>query len=175
MQQWAQRFWVQRQVKSRLQRDPYSRLQSLQEVNVAAELGIRIDVNRATIDDWLRLPGLSIHQARTLVQLSGSGVQFYAIEDVAAALGLPVRTLAPLSPVLQFCHYDPDSAVAPPTLAVNQASLEQLQRLPGMSPAIAAAIVQARRQRPFTSLADLQHRLRVSSATLARWMHCLRI
>lgn len=80
--------WTQQQgpLRAQILADPYYRFQSLAEVALAAELGISIDVNQASVDDWLRLPGLSIHQARQLVQLTQNGVQFYAIEDIAAAL-----------------------------------------------------------------------------------------
>ncbi|MGB7440454.1 MAG: ComEA family DNA-binding protein, partial [Coleofasciculaceae cyanobacterium] len=47
-------------IRVRLENDPYYRLQSVQEIAVAAALGIKIDVNRAGVDDWLRLPGISI-------------------------------------------------------------------------------------------------------------------
>ena len=40
------------------------RLRSQGEVDLAAELGFSLDVNQATVDDWLRLPGISIRQAR---------------------------------------------------------------------------------------------------------------
>ena len=89
-----------RSLKSRIRDDPYYRFQSLNEIRLAVSLGIYIDVQQATIDDWLRLPGLSIHQARMLTQLSESGVQFYCVEDIAAALGLSIQRLKPLEPIL---------------------------------------------------------------------------
>ncbi|MCX7594440.1 MAG: hypothetical protein N2235_11880, partial [Fischerella sp.] len=44
-------------LRSKLLKDPYYRLQSVEEIAIAASLGIRIDANQATVDDWLRLPG----------------------------------------------------------------------------------------------------------------------
>jgi len=82
-------------LRTKLLNDPYYRLQSGEEIQIAAKLGIRIDANQATVDDWLRLPGLSIHQARSLVELSRSGVKFYCIEDIAAALAIPAPRLEP--------------------------------------------------------------------------------
>ena len=61
-------------IKVKIQHDPYYRLQSVQEIVIAAQLGMTIDVNQASVDDWLRLPGLSIHQARTLFDLTSLGV-----------------------------------------------------------------------------------------------------
>ncbi|MDF5727512.1 MAG: ComEA family DNA-binding protein, partial [Rhizonema sp. PD38] len=80
-------------LRSQLLNDPYYRLQSGEEIAIAAELGIRIDANHATVDDWLRLPGLSIHQARSLVELSHAELKFYCIEDIAAALSMPAFRL----------------------------------------------------------------------------------
>ena len=89
LQTWFNHFHP---LKAKLRRDPMMRLSTAAEVVVAADLGVRIDANQATVDDWLRLPGLSIHQARTLVRLSQNGVVFYALDDVAAALGLAPHT-----------------------------------------------------------------------------------
>ncbi|MDJ1183607.1 hypothetical protein PMH09_10385 [Roseofilum sp. BLCC_M143] len=91
--------------RDRILNDPYYRFQSIAEIEFAAKLGIRIDVNQATIDDWLRLPIISIHQARSLVRLTQSGVQFYDLEDIADALELPVQSLRAIAPILQFCYY----------------------------------------------------------------------
>jgi len=64
---------------------------TIQRRIAVAALGIQIDVNQASVD-WLRLPGLSIHQAR--VELCRSGVQFYCLEDIAAALNATAATKA---------------------------------------------------------------------------------
>lgn len=105
--------WSQIGIKNRILNDPYYRFRSLKEVAIAAELGVKIDVNQASIDDWLRLPGFSIHQARSLVDLVGMGVQLLCIEDVAAAISLPVWRLQPLEPILHFEYYDRLSPLSP--------------------------------------------------------------
>ena len=78
-------FFLKMSLRSRIVEDPYYRFRSAFEIAVAADLGVKIDVNQATVDDWLRLPGISIHQANQLVTLSQAGVAFYSISDVAAA------------------------------------------------------------------------------------------
>ena len=169
---WLRRFhpaW------KRLQHDPLGRLNTLEEVAIAADLGIQIDVNQATVDDWLRLPGISIHQAHTLVNLTRSGVAFHCIEDVAAALGLAVYHLAPLSQLLQFCYYDPDSTVAPLALALNQATVSQLATIPGMSSTLIERILNERRRSPFKNWSDAHHRLRLSPEQTSRWIYYLRV
>lgn len=154
--------------------DPNYRFQSVAEVQRAAARGIRFDVNQATVDDWLRLPGLSIHQARLLVELNRAGVQFYSLDDVAAALNLPVQRLQALAPILQFCDYSASEEL--PRLDLNQATLEQLLQLPGLTQPLAQAIVQDRQQRGcYRNLSDFQQRLQISGAVLADWMHWLRV
>lgn len=173
VQQWQQALnSEQRRLRQRLNRDPLARLQSAAEVAIAAQWGDRIDVNTATVDDWLRLPGISIHQARTLATLTSSGVQLLCLEDVAAALSLPVHRVEPFAPILHFIYRDPDSIITPARLNANRATPEQLCQIPGLSPELAAAWASDRTQRgPYQNLADLQYRLQLSSEAIAQFMH----
>jgi DNA uptake protein ComE-like DNA-binding protein len=159
--------------RSRILNDPYYRFQSMEEIQLAASLGVRIDVNRAGVDDWLRLPGFSIHQARTLAELSQSGVYFHCLEDIAAALGLPVQRLKSLEPVLLFCFYDPDSIQTIQTVNVNTASVELLTRVPGVDLHLARAIVQNRTP-PYRNLVHLQRKLSLSAELTQQLMHYFR-
>lgn len=155
--------------------DPYYRFQSIEEVQRAAKLGVRIDANRACVDDWLRLPGLSIHQANALVSLARSGVPFHCIEDVAAALNLPVQRLQPLQSILQFCYYDAESLNTIELIPINTASVEMLTRLPVVDLFLARAIVQNRQQYgAYRNLADLQQRLALPGTLTADMMHYLK-
>jgi DNA uptake protein ComE-like DNA-binding protein len=95
-------------LRTRILNDPYYRLRSLDEIKIATSLGLKIDVNQACVDDWLRLPGISIHQAQTLVKLNEAGVQFYCLEDIAAALNMPIQRLQPLALLLEFQYYERD-------------------------------------------------------------------
>ncbi|MCY7282350.1 MAG: ComEA family DNA-binding protein [Cyanobacteria bacterium CAN_BIN43] len=158
--------------RSQMLHDPYYRLHP-EEIPMAAQLGIKIDVNQAGVDDWLRLPGLSIHQARSLVALSQSGVPFHCLEDIAAALSLPIQRLRPLAPVLQFCYYGAESNIAPSLINPNTASVEMLTRIPAVDLFLARAIVQNRQQGAYKNLADLQQRLALPGRLTAEIMHHL--
>lgn len=154
--------------------DPQYRLESSAEVALAARLGLAIDVNRASVDDWLRLPGLSIRQAHTLVNLTRAGVQLHCIEDVAAAIGTSVEQLQPLAPALRFCFYDAALSEIPLRLDPNQANVEALACLPGLDHTVARAIVKDREQSgPYRDLADLQQRLHLPSELTADLLHYL--
>lgn len=161
-------------IRTRILTDPYYRLRSLAEVNLAASLGVRIDVNKASVDDWLRLPGISIHQARLLVQLTQAGVQFYCLEDIATALKLTVQHLQHLEPILQFCYYDPDSLCTVRQVNPNTAPIEALMEVPVIDPTFAKAIVQNRvAAGPYRDLVDLQSRLYVPGYVITELFHYL--
>jgi DNA uptake protein ComE-like DNA-binding protein len=162
-------------IRVRIQRDPYYRLQSAEEIPIAATLGMKIDVNQATVDDWLRLPGISIHQARSLFELTSIGVQFYSLEDIAAALGVSVGRLKPLQPILSFCFYDDESSLTQPLINVNISSVEQLTKIPAVDLYLARAIAQNRQDfGAYRNLADLARRLSLNPQLTAELMHYLR-
>ncbi|MBE9177980.1 ComEA family DNA-binding protein [Oculatella sp. LEGE 06141] len=161
-------------IRSRILNDPYYRLQSVDEVRLAAELGMHLDVNQSSVDDWLRLPGISIHQARSLVALSQSGVSFHCLDDLAAALSVPIQRLKPLEPLLRFCYYDADSVCAVQPINPNTASVELLTRIPAIDLFLARAIVQHRQTNgKYRNLADLQQRLALPGGLTAEIMHYL--
>ncbi|MGK7926785.1 MAG: helix-hairpin-helix domain-containing protein [Spirulina sp.] len=157
-------------IRGRILRDPHYRLRSLEEVKIAAELGLQLDVNRATVDDWLRLPGISIHMARSLVELRGMGVQFLCIEDISVAIGLSLSLLQSLKPLLYFCYYDPESADNPQRVNPNTATLKQLEKIPFLDPQLAQKILQ---NRPYRNLADFQQRLALESELISQLMYYL--
>ncbi|MBI1240121.1 ComEA family DNA-binding protein [Umezakia ovalisporum] len=163
-------------LRAKLLNDPYYRLQSGEEIQLAVKLGIRIDANQATVDDWLRLPGLSIHQARSLVELSRSGVKFYCIEDVAAALAIPTQRLEPLRPLVSFIYYDEESLDCPTQLVnLNTATVEQLVVIPFIDVSLAEAVVQNRLSAGlYRNLADFQRRLNLPGEVMAQLMYFLR-
>jgi DNA uptake protein ComE-like DNA-binding protein len=157
-------------LRSRIQEDPYYRFQSAFDIALAADLGITIDVNQATIDDWLRLPGISIHQARQLVTLSRSGVPFYSISDLAAALNVPLSRLQWLAPILSFQYYD--EAESLPSIKINQATVGDLLQIPQISPGLAQDIVIQREQHGnFTNLVNFQQRMGLSGKSIGELMH----
>lgn len=161
-------------LRTKLLNDPYYRLQSPAEIAAAAALGIQIDVNQANVDDWLRLPGLSIHQARSLVELCQSGVQFYCLEDIAAALNLPLQRLKPLEPVLKFCYYD-ETLCTTHLVNPNTATVEQLAQIPVVELSLAKAVVQNRISAgQYRNLVDLQRRLSLPGHVTAQLMYYLR-
>jgi DNA uptake protein ComE-like DNA-binding protein len=160
-------------LQQRLRENPLLRFDSLAELQAAAGLGVRIDVAGANQEDWLRLPGLSIHQARTLAELGQAGVPFHCLDDLAAALGLSLQQVAGYGPILQFCFYGEEERS--PLCNANHAPAPVLAQLPGLDSTMAAAIIQARQsQGAFLNLADFQRRLGLDAAAIEQLMHYLR-
>jgi DNA uptake protein ComE-like DNA-binding protein len=161
-------------LRSKILKDPYYRFQSLDEIAIAVELGIRISVSQASIDDWLRLPGISIHQARMLVQLVGMGVELLSIEDLAAALSVPVLRLQAIEPILEFAYYCPESLLSPPKINPNTASIEQLGSIALLTPTQVEKIIAERQERGlFRDIVDFKGRLSLDSPTISQLMHFL--
>ena len=159
-------------IRNKIANDPYYRFQSLREIAIAAELGIRIDVNQATVDDWLRLPGFSIHQARSLVELVTMGVQLVCLEDVAAAINVPTQHLRGLEPILIFAYYDRLSPLSPEKTDLNTASVEEIAAIPQVTLDLAHQLVVNRQQYgKYRNLADLKRRLNLDRNFISKLMH----
>ena len=162
-------------LRRKIANDPFYRFQSLSEIAIAVELGIRIDANQATVDDWLRLPGFSIHQARSLVELVQMGVQLVCLEDIAAATGISLAQLQPYASILLFAYYDRLSPLSPVKINVNLASVEELTVIPELSLALVQELISDRQEQgKYRNLLDLQHRLNLDSNLVSQLMHYLK-
>ncbi len=159
-------------LRNRILNDPYYRLKSISEIAIAAELGLFIDVNQANIDEWLRLPGISIHQARLLVELNQSAVQFLSIDDIAAALNIPVNKLQHFTPLLKFRYYDQESIFTPQKININQASLTDILQIPNIEHNLAESIINNRQNYGnYRNIVDLQKRLSIPGQLISKIMH----
>ncbi|MGF1513207.1 MAG: helix-hairpin-helix domain-containing protein [Elainellaceae cyanobacterium] len=156
-----------------IRQNPYCRLQTPEDMAIAVELGLFIDANRAAVDDWLRLPYLSIHQARQLVALRQAGVVFYSLEDLSVGLGVSVAVFEAWAALIQFRYYSADETSLG-GLNPNYAPLTALAKLPGVGEETARAIVAARDAKPFRDLVDLQRRLGLSRETVNQLLQYLR-
>jgi DNA uptake protein ComE-like DNA-binding protein len=163
-------------LKYKLKNDPFYRFKSLEEVKMAGELGVKIDVNLAGVDDWLRLPGISIHQAKYLVDLVKMGVKFLCIEDLASALNIPLERLKPFESVLFFCYYDSMSLLSPLKINLNYANISELITIPIIDHNLAQIILQNRVENGnYHNLIDLKNRLSLTAdfiSSLIPYCHC---
>jgi hypothetical protein len=147
----------------KLAANPDLRLRNADEVRQLAALGWRLDVNRATAADWLRLPGCTPSQVDLLLRLQAGGVQLSGPDDLQRLLTLPDDQILCWQPLLAFrwYGYGPPPGLAPVDL--NRSSADQLQgRLP-LDPERCRRLVRERSRGPFQDLADLQQRLNLPS------------
>lgn len=162
-------------LRKKIANDPYYRFQNLAEIAIAVELGISIDANQATVDDWLRLPGFSIHQARSLVDLVNMGIQLMCIEDVAAAISSPLPRLQLLAPIVSFAYYHRLSPLNPEKINPNSASETELELIPNLNADIALRLICERQDNGrYINIVDLQRRLNLDSELTSRLMHYLK-
>lgn len=162
------------QLKKQILNNPYYRFQTLEEIQIAIELGITIDVNQANIDDWLRLPLFSIRQAKILVELKEIGVQFLSLEDIATALNIPIHQLQPFADLLVFCYYSPDSLISPQKVNINLATLGTLNKTPLINPTLAEKIITNRAEKgKYKNLLDFQKRLDLTGEEISQLMYYL--
>jgi DNA uptake protein ComE-like DNA-binding protein len=153
----------------KLRQNPGRRLSSAQEVRHAAALGWRLDVNRATAADWLRLPGIEATQVDLLLRLQRGGVQLSGPEDLQRLLELPAALVASWQPLLLFRWYGDGAPAAPQPLPVdlNRAPGQELERrLPQLNLERRQRLLRERQRAPFHNLADLQERLQLPAAVV---------
>jgi hypothetical protein len=149
----------------RLRQNPALRLRDGEEVRHAAALGWRLDVNRATAADWLRLPGCTPAQVDLLQRLQAGGVQLSGPEDLQRLFGLDDERIRCWLPLLEFRWYGSGPAPTRQQLDLNQASAEQIgSRFPELTPQRLQRLLWERRRRPYQDLADLQQRLQLPAS-----------
>jgi DNA uptake protein ComE-like DNA-binding protein len=153
----------------KLRQNPGRRLLNAAEVRHAAALGWRLDVNRATAADWLRLPGLEAAQVDLLLRLQRGGVQLSGPDDLQRLLEIPTSLVACWEPLLLFRWYG-DGAPATSTrhgVDLNRAPAQELERrLPQLNPERRLRLLRERQRSPFNNLADLQERLQLPPAVV---------
>ena len=155
----------------KLSQNPALRLRDAAEVRHAAALGWRLDVNRATRADWLRLPGLSPAQVDLLLRLQDGGVQLSGPEDLKNLLELSQSQLATWLPLLEFRWYGeaPTTSSSPPPLDLNRARPIDLLAL-GLSRERIRRLLRERARSPFLDLAELQQRLQLPPELVESWI-----
>lgn len=133
----------------------------------------KIDPNRATEVELDRLPGVGPSTARAIVAAREAGAVFRAPEDLESVRGIGSSTVERIRPALDLSHPPPPqhggARREEPLVDLNHADLEGLQSLPGVGPALAQRILDARREQMFTSLEDVARVRGIGPATIERF------
>lgn len=135
-----------------------------------------VDVNTATEQELMTLPGVGPARAQAIIQHREQHGPFRSLDDLDAVPGIGPATLRGLQGAVTFgasgevaapVPAPPDAAASTTALDINTATVEQLQTLPGIGRARAQAIVDERTQNgPFTSVDDLARVQGVGPATV---------
>lgn len=104
--------------------------------------GERIDVNHASAAELARLPRVGPSLAARIVAARDSTGDFASLAALGRVPGIGPGTLAGLAP--HVLVGSTGSPVTPGLIRVNQATAADLETLPGIGPALAAAIVAER-------------------------------
>ena len=119
-----------------------------------------LDVNRATPEQWQKLPGCSEHMVDVLMRLQRGGVQFSQLDDLALLLNLPADLIGLWTPHLVFrWHGDTPVLLEQPPLDLNAAAPTLLEQTLDWPKPRLQRLIQERRLKPFEHLADLQERV----------------
>ena len=155
--------------------------------------GERIDADRASAPELARLPRVGLRLAKTIVAERETKGPFGSLEGLDRVPGIGPGLLATIAPHVTFSA-PVRSAFAPasgqfarpelpprgvpatpaagalvPTVNLNTASASELDALPGIGPARAAAILQEREARgPFASVDELSRVPGLGPAAIAR-------
>src|SRR5262245_3955066 len=107
-----------------------------------------VDVNKATVDELLEIPGVGDATAAKIVK----GRPYASLDDLAKA-GLSEKTIAKVRPYLKVGKAkSTDAPGAGKKLDLNKATADELMALPGVGEATAKKIIDGR---PYASVADL--------------------
>lgn len=149
-------------------------------------LTARIDLNQADRVQLLQLPGVGETMADRILAYRAAHGAFRRVDELRRVEGIGPALLERLRPLVHVeLAASDDKEEAPPMpvrgpmravgkkappgrIDVNQASAEELQRLPGIGPRLAQRIVMARKDRPFRSIDDLRAVPGIGSKTLQR-------
>lgn len=129
-------------------------------------LGHRIDVNTAGAAVLQDLPGVGPATAGSILDHRHRRGPFRSVDELAWVRGIGRASLADLRPLVEVGDVPPREPLPP--IDVNVASEVELQRLPGIGPARAAAIVADREAHgAFPDVAALDRVRGIGPATVA--------
>jgi competence protein ComEA len=146
-----------------------------------------LDLNRAAAGELRQLPGVGNTLADRIIADRDARGTFRDVDELTRIDGVGPATLAQVRPWLMVSPTAADDAPPPVPerltrrtmpypaketpagpIDLNRATAEELQRLPGIGPVLAARIVEARKARPFTAVADLRTVKGIGAKTLAK-------
>lgn len=132
----------------------------------------RIDLNRADRSELMQVPGIGPGRADAIIAQRNANGEFGTPNDLDRVKGVGPKLLEQIKPHVIVNGTPPTKSTSTgklkpgdPPLDINAVPETELQRLPGIGPAMAKRIVEAR---PFTSVNDLDRVKGIGPATLEK-------
>ena len=132
----------------------------------------RIDLNRADRSELMQVPGIGPGRADAIIAQRNAAGEFGTPNDLDRVKGIGPKLLEQVKPhvIVNGTPATKPTATGKlkpgdPPLDINAVSEAELQRLPGIGPALAKRIVEAR---PFTSVNDLDRVKGIGTVTLEK-------
>lgn len=144
-----------------------------------------IDLNRAGRAELLQLPGIGPQLADHILSYREAHGPFGRVDDLRGVHGIGDGTLGRLRPWLRVDAPDgdeppdpdekpvrltrkPQAAIATTPIDLNHATLDDLEKLPGIGPVLAKRIVAERQKQPFAKVDDLRRVSGIGPKTLEK-------
>ncbi|GAB4316241.1 ComEA family DNA-binding protein [Pseudothermotoga lettingae] len=111
-----------------------------------------IDINSATYEELLEIPGIGPAKARSILDYRESNGPFQSIEDLTNVSGIGRATAEKMASFVDLKHNSFENK----KVNINRADLEKLSELPGIGEVKASEIIKFREQNgPFEKPEDL--------------------
>ena len=128
-----------------------------------------INLNSASVDDLVSIPGIGPVKARRIIEYRESHGPFSSVEELVNVSGIGEKTLKKISEYVMVEGVEQPTRSEVTKLNVNTASLEELETLPYIGEAKAKAIIEYREEHgPFSSPEDLLSVPGIGEKTLER-------
>ncbi|MEJ5229459.1 MAG: ComEA family DNA-binding protein [Pseudothermotoga sp.] len=132
----------------------YGKTEESQYVVARKTIEFPIDVNSASYEDLLEIPGIGPAKAKAIIEFREQNGPFATADDLTKVSGIGKVTVQRIAPYLKF-----EGAVITQKaekINVNTATVEELMQLPGIGEVKASEIIKFRQQRgTFSKLDDL--------------------
>jgi competence protein ComEA len=157
------------------------------EIDEGTAITYRVDLNEARRAELLQLPGIGPSLADRIEEYRRSSGGFRSVDELTKVQGIGSATLERVRPFVGVKATDKAGMAKNPAVAsqagktagnklanltepidVNQATLAELQKLPGIGPKMSQRIVDEREKRPFVSVTDLRRVSGIGPKTLEK-------
>ncbi len=115
-----------------------------------------IDVNKASIKDLEKLPGVGPSKARAIVEYREKNGAFKQIQDLLKVSGIGKETLKRFSNMITGFSLSNQPLKSTNLVDINKATIDEFEKLPSIGPTRAKEIVEYRNSHgPFSNIEEL--------------------